>query len=70
MMDSLFQISITNLFVDYANSGTIPKIWKTAIVTALFKKGSDCDPLNYRPVSLTSILCKVYEQFVRKHIVN
>ena len=30
--------------------GSLPKVWKTASVTALFKKGSKSDPLNYRPV--------------------
>ena len=68
--DNNFINAITKLFVNCATSGTIPKIWKTASVTALFKKGSKADPLNYRPVSLTCILCKVYEQFVREHIVN
>lgn len=28
------------------------------------------DLLNYRPVSLTCILCKVYEQFIREHILS
>lgn len=30
------------------------------------KKGSKQDPLNYRPVSLTSIVCKVLEEIIRK----
>ena len=68
--DYEFINAVTDLFVNCANSGKIPKIWKTASVTALFKKGSKADPLNYRPVSLTCILCKVYEQFVRRHIVS
>ena len=28
------------------------------------------DPLNYRPVSLTCIICKVYEQIIRSQIVG
>ena len=39
-------------------------------MTALFKKGKKCDPGNYRPVSLTCILCKVLESFIRDAIVN
>ena len=48
----------------------IPKIWKMANVVALHKKDSKLDPLNYRPVSLTCILCKTYEKFIRRHILN
>ena len=62
--------AVTKLFINCAKSGTIPKVWKTASVTALFKNGSKYDPLNYRMVSLTCILCKVYEQFIREHILN
>ena len=48
----------------------IPSIWKLANVVALHKKDSKLDPLNYRPVSLTCILCKIYEKFLRRHILN
>ena len=50
-------------------SGTLPKDWKEAEVTAIFKKGSKSDPGNYRPVSLTCILCKVLESVVRDAVV-
>ena len=51
-------------------SGTLPEIWKYAIVTALFKKGDRKVAGNYRPVSLTCIICKVLESIVRENIVN
>jgi hypothetical protein len=51
-------------------SGILPGDWKTAEVTALFKKGSKQDPGNYRPVSLTCIVCKVLESVVRDAVVN
>ena len=38
--------------------------------TSLYKKGSRKDALNYRPVSLTCILCKVYEKLIRRHIMS
>ena len=44
--------------------------WREGCITALFKKGSRKMASNYRPVSLTCILCKVLESFVRDHIVN
>jgi hypothetical protein len=41
------------------SSGTVPNDWKTANVTPIYKKGKKSDPSNYRPVSLTSISCKL-----------
>ena len=32
----------------------------------IFKKGKKSSPGNYRPVSLTSILCKIFESFIRR----
>ena len=44
--------------------------WKHAKVTAIYKKGPKTKPQNYRPVSLTCILCKVLESIIRDHITN
>ena len=44
--------------------------WKQANVTPIFKKGSRYDPNNYRPVSLTSQVCKILESFVSVSITN
>ena len=65
-----FVTAIYKLFTECAKTNVIPEQWKVAHVTSLFKKGSKKDPLNYRPVSLTCILCKVYEKFVRRHIMS
>ena len=48
----------------------IPADWKTAKISAIFKKGNKCLANNYRPVSLTSIICKTMEKLVRDHITN
>jgi hypothetical protein len=39
-------------------------------VTAIFKKGKKTLPNNYRPVSLTSVVCKLLETIVRDHLVE
>jgi len=39
-------------------------------VTPIFKKGSRKHPANYRPVSLTSQICKIFEIKVKAKIMN
>ena len=58
------------LFVRSLASGSVPEIWKHSIVVPLFKSGSRCNPLNYRPVSLTSVCCKVMERVLAAHIME
>ena len=41
-----------------------------AIVVALHKKGARDKAENFRPVSLTCVLGKVYQKLVRKHIID
>ena len=52
------------------NSGIVPKDWKQANVSVLFKKGSKNLPGNYRPISLTSHVCKVLESLIRDEITK
>jgi len=42
--------------------------WKKAIVSAIYKKGQQSDPKNYRPVSLTTLTCKVMKHIVCSHL--
>ena len=58
------------IFNKSLNSGECPSDWKSANVTPIHKKGSRTDSSNYRPVSLTSQVCKVLETIVRKHIIE
>ena len=50
-------------------TGQLPDDWRTANITAIYKKGSKTDPSNYRP-SLTSIICKIMESIIRDDILN
>ena len=56
---------LTYVFKVSISEGVLPEQWKQANVTPLFKKGNKSDPNNYRPVSLTSIPCKMLEKIVR-----
>jgi len=49
---------------------TVPQDWKEANVTAIHKKGDKKNPGNYRPVSLTSVSCKIMEKIIRKKIMK
>lgn len=62
--------AVSKLFRSCVKYEKVPEIWKYAIVIPLFKKGCRSDASNYRPVSLTCVLCKVYEKFLRKHILQ
>ena len=62
--------AISILFQATLNQGTIPATWKKAVVVPLFKKGSRSSPANYRPISLTAILCKVCEHVIHSTIIN
>ena len=47
---------------------------KKAVIVSIYKKGDRSLASNYRPVSLTSVVCKLLERLIRdellKHIVN
>ena len=50
--------------------GKLPSSWKEAEVVPIFKKGKKSSAGNYRPVSLTSVICKVFEKFIRDALDN
>ncbi len=61
----------TILFTKSLQEGKLPTEWKNATITPIFKnKGSKHKATNYRPVSLTSIACKILEKIIRKKIMD
>ena len=61
VLQRMFQISLS--------LGQLPKQWKQSIVIPVHKSGNPSDFRNYRPVALTSVVCKMMETFVDKCIV-
>ena len=61
---------LAKLFNLSLEEGIVPSEWKEANITPLFKKGSRNKPENYRPVSLTSVVCKLLETLIRDHMVE
>ena len=52
------------------DTGCIPAELLLVLICPIFKGGSRSLPKNYRPVTLTSHLIKVFERVFRKHLVN
>ena len=65
-----FSIPLGLLFNKSLKESSLPNAWREANVKPLFKKGSRLDPANYRPISLTSIVCKVMESFIRDSLLH
>merc|ERR1712082_434672 len=51
------------------DEGKIPEIFKMAYITPIHKGGSKQKPEQYRPVSLTSHIVKVFERVIKKKIM-
>ena len=62
--------ALKQLFQASLDSGTLPLEWKTALVNPVHKKGSKNDALNYRPISLTSAICRLLEIIIKTKILN
>ena len=57
------------IFKNSINTGEVPGFLKDAIVIPIHKGGLRNDPKNYRPISLLSLILKVFEKVICKKIV-
>ena len=62
--------SLALIFSASLQQGKIPQDWRKALITPLFKKGDQTNPTNYRPVSLTSICCKLLEHIIHSNVMS
>jgi len=62
--------AFTLLWNDSYYSSIIPQCYKNQFVTPAYKKDSKLDPANYRPISLTSHVIKIFERVFRKNLVR
>ena len=63
-------IPVFILFNKSLSEGSLPDIFKKANVTPIHKSGDKSLPKNYRPISVTPILCRLLETIVREVIVQ
>jgi hypothetical protein len=59
--------SITYFINCCLRKGVMPKIWKSAKVTALFKSRDKKNINNFRPISIPPVISKVIESVVFEH---
>ena len=67
-------IETLHILLDIINetwkSDTFPESWKEALIISIPKPGKDhFNPLNYRPIALTSCICKTVERTVNERLV-
>ena len=68
--DEIAPILLTTIFQTSLDTGKIPDDWREAAIVPNFKKGDRHQASNYRPVSLTSVSCKVLEHIVRSQTMD
>ena len=61
---------LTSIYQKSIDTGTLPRDWLNANVSCVFKKGDNHASRNYRPVSLTSVPCKLLEHVICKHMLK
>ncbi|GFN88474.1 RNA-directed DNA polymerase from mobile element jockey [Plakobranchus ocellatus] len=63
--------TLLKIFNNIWTTGDIPPSWREASVVPIPKPGKDpSDPSNYRPIALTSCLCKTLERMVNDRLVH
>lgn len=53
---------LTSLFNFCINNCTLPKNWKMSDITPIYKKGEVINKNNYRPISVLSVISKLFEK--------
>ena len=66
----VLSVPLTIIYKTSLVTGILPAEWLSSVVIPMFKKSNRYDPLNYRPVSLTSMPCKVMEKMIATHLME
>ena len=63
-------VPLCNLFNKSLSTGTLPFDWVSGNVVPIHKRNDKHNPCNYRPISLTSVIMKVFECIIHHHLVS
>lgn len=58
------------LFTQSLSEGSVPHDWRIGKIAPFFKSGDRSSPLNYRPISLTSTICKIIEHIIHSQVIK
>ncbi len=60
---------LSKVFANSLTTAVVPTDWRLAIICPI-QKGDPEDVPNYRPVSLTSIICKIFERILKRTLLS
>ncbi|KAF7650069.1 hypothetical protein LDENG_00131950 [Lucifuga dentata] len=64
------KIVLLDLFNKICEEGELPNSWKEAIIVLIRKPGKDSsNPVNYRPIALTSHVFKLMEKMIKERLL-
>lgn len=63
-------VPLCRIFNTSLACGQFPDKWKKSFILPIFKSGSRCDVKNYRGVSITSTIAKLFESLVTNALTN
>ena len=69
-LSSRLAIPLCIIFNNSLQTGRLPDSWLQSNIVPIFKKSSRYDPLNYRPISLSSVVCKSMERIIVGHLMQ
>lgn len=63
-------LTLLDIFNNIWHTGVYPETWRLATIIPIPKQGKDhAEPTNYRPIALTSCLCKTMERMINKRLM-